>query len=253
MKAIHHRVSVTVLMFLLGIAVVILAQNQPAGSNPGPATQGVGLIRNDPGAYGGYTLISPLQSTSTFLIDMEGRVVKTWDTDSTPSSLAYLLESGNLLRAGLAPNPPFGRTAGGGGKMQEFSWNGELVWDFAYGTATATQHHDFWRMPNGNVLMLVKEKKSAAEAIAAGRIPSSVQGCGPTALRPAQCSLDSQRSCGRGSRSGLQQRRYAARQHVFEHRRNCFAGGFEWALSTGRGQEVRSGAGHLELLGTESH
>jgi len=60
--------------------------------------------------------------------------------------------------------------------MQEFNWNGELVWDFTYGTATATQHHDFTRLPNGNVLMLVKEKKTAAEAIAAGRIPSTVQG-----------------------------------------------------------------------------
>jgi hypothetical protein len=107
---------------------------------------------------------------------MTGRVVKVWETDSTPASLAYLEESGNLLRAGLAPNPPFGRTAGGGGRIQEFSWNGELVWDFTYGTATATQHHDFIRLPNGNVLLLMKERKTAAEAIAAGRIPTTVEG-----------------------------------------------------------------------------
>jgi Arylsulfotransferase (ASST). len=107
---------------------------------------------------------------------MNGRVVKTWDAGSTPSSIAYLLENGNLIRAGLATNPPFGTTAGGGGKMQEFNWNGDLVWDFTFGTATATQHHDFTRLPNGNVLMVVKEKKTSAEAIAAGRIPSTVQG-----------------------------------------------------------------------------
>jgi len=153
---------------------VVWAQNSPGAA--GPATQGVGLIRNDPGAFVGYTLLSPLQSTSTFLIDMNGRVVKTWLTDSTPSSLAYLRENGNLLRAGLAPDPPFGRTAGGGGKMQEFDWDGSLVWDFSYGTATKTQHHDFTRLPNGNVLMLVKEKKTAAEAVAAGRIPSTLEG-----------------------------------------------------------------------------
>ena len=81
------------LMFLLG-AIGIAAQTPPAAPPGGPATQGVGLIRNEPGAYTGYTLISPLQSKSTFLIDMNGRVVKTWETDSTPSSLAYLLESG---------------------------------------------------------------------------------------------------------------------------------------------------------------
>jgi hypothetical protein len=164
-------------VFALASMCITLAQNRPAASSgDGPAKEGIGLIRNDPGTYAGYTLLSPLQSTSTFLIDMNGRVVKTWEIDSTPSSIAYLRENGNLLRAGLAANPPFGRTAGGGGKMQEFDWNGNLVWDFAYGTATATQHHDFTRLPNGNILMLVKEKKTAAEAIAAGRIPSTVEG-----------------------------------------------------------------------------
>jgi hypothetical protein len=161
--------------FLLAAIGLLAAQNS-SSSGAGPATQGIGLIRNDPGALVGYTLISPLQSTSTFLIDMNGRVVKTWETDSTPSSIAYLRDNGNLLRAGLPANPPFGRTAGGGGKMQEFNWNGELVWDFSYGTATVTQHHDFIRLPNGNILMLVKEKKTPTEAIAAGRIPSTVEG-----------------------------------------------------------------------------
>lgn len=171
----RKKLCMAVSILLLAAMCIALAQNPPASSGAGPATQGVGLIRNDPGTYAGYTLISPLQSTTTFLIDMDGRVVKTWETDSTPSSLAYLLESGNLLRAGLAPNAAF-RTAGSGGKMQEFNWNGELVWDFAYGTATVTQHHDFARLPNGNIILLVKVKKTAAEAIAAGRIPSTVEG-----------------------------------------------------------------------------
>jgi len=171
-----RRISGIATILLLGAIGATLAQGRSGSTEGGPATQGVGLIRNDPGAYAGYTLLSPLQSTSTFLIDMNGRVVKTWETDSTPASIAYLLESGNLIRAGLAANPPFGTTAGGGGRMQEFNWNGELVWDFTYGTATATQHHDFTRLPNGNVLMLVKERKTAVEAIAAGRIPSTVEG-----------------------------------------------------------------------------
>ncbi|HET9219920.1 MAG TPA: aryl-sulfate sulfotransferase [Terriglobia bacterium] len=176
MRASFRLLPYFAVMVLVWAMSITLAQNPPAASTAGPATQGVGLIRNEPGAYAGYTLISPLQSRSTFLIDMTGRVVKTWETDSTPASLAYLLESGNLLRAGLAPNAPFGRTAGGGGKMQEFNWNGELVWDYTWGTATATQHHDFLRMPNGNIMLLVKERKTAAESIAAGRIPSTVEG-----------------------------------------------------------------------------
>ena len=173
---VRRQTSWIVILLLLTVVGITLAQNRSDSTNGGPATQGVGLIRNDPGAYAGYTLLSPLQSTSTFLIDMKGTVVKTWETDSTPASIAYLLESGNLMRAGLSANAPFGRTAGGGGKMQEFGWNGDLVWDFTWGTATATQHHDFIRLPNGNVLMVVKERKTAAEAIAAGRIPSTVEG-----------------------------------------------------------------------------
>jgi hypothetical protein len=161
-------------IFLAALTCIVAAIGIAAVQD-GPATQGVGVIRNDPGSFAGYTLISPLQSTSTFLIDMNGRVVKDWDTGSTPSSIAYLRENGNLLRAGLAPNNPY-RTAGSGGKMQEFTWDGELAWDFDYGTATVTQHHDFTRLPNGNILMVVKEKKTAAEAIAAGRIPSSAEG-----------------------------------------------------------------------------
>ena len=172
----RDRVLVVAAIALLWQIGLTLAQNPAPVSGDGPATQGIGLIRNDPGSYSGYTLVSPLQSRSTFLIDMTGRVVKAWDTDSTPSSLAYLLTNGNILRAGLAPNPPYGQTAGGGGKMQEFNWNGDLVWDFAFGTATMTQHHDFTRLPNGNVLLLVKEKKMPDEAIAAGRIPSTVEG-----------------------------------------------------------------------------
>jgi hypothetical protein len=176
----RQRLFVITILLIMGLSVN-LGQNTPA-ANDGPATQGIGLIRNEPGAFQGYTLLSPLQSTATYLIDMNGRVVKTWEAGSTPSSIAYLLENGNLIRAGLQPNSPYGGgVAGGGGKIQEFDWNGSLVWDFTYSTATSLPHHDFTRLPNGNILLLVQEKKSAAEAIAAGRIPSSVEG---TDVRP---------------------------------------------------------------------
>jgi hypothetical protein len=135
----------------------------------------VGLIRNDPGAYQGYTLLSPLQSRTTFLIDMNGTVVHSWETDSTPSSIARLLENGNLLRAGALANAPIGGVAGGGGRIQEFTWDGELAWDFTYASATRIPHHDFARLPNGHILLIVQDRRGADDAIAAGRIPSSVQ------------------------------------------------------------------------------
>ena len=41
-----------------------------------------------------------MNSTTTYLIDMEGRVVHTWQSALTPAITAYLLENGNLLRPG---------------------------------------------------------------------------------------------------------------------------------------------------------
>src|SRR5215471_19574281 len=57
---------------MIPVLGAISAQN-PAATQPaaGPATDGLGLIRNAPGAYTGYTLVSPQQSTKTFLVDME--------------------------------------------------------------------------------------------------------------------------------------------------------------------------------------
>jgi hypothetical protein len=155
----------------------VVAQGPAAANNGGQRDERTGLITNEADAFQGYTLISPLQSTTTFLIDMQGRVVKSWETGSMPGAYAVFLENGHLFRAGEYADSPFGpRVAGGGGRIQEYDWNGSLVWDFSYATATAIPHHDFVRLPNGNVVLVVKEKKTAEEAIAAGRIPASVQG-----------------------------------------------------------------------------
>jgi arylsulfotransferase ASST len=133
----------------------------------------VGLLKNDPRAFQGYTLFSPLVSHTTYLVDMEGRVVHTWECGRRPALGAYLLENGRLLRAGTKHSIRRGPTPDPwGGRVQEFTWDGELVWDFTFGDdQTSFAHHDIQRMPNGNVLMIVMEKKNAAVAVAAGRNP----------------------------------------------------------------------------------
>jgi hypothetical protein len=148
----------------------------PALATAGPATTGIGLLRNDPGAFGGYTLLSPLLGKTTYLMDMQGRVVRTWNTEFNPASSAYLLENGNLLRAGNHPNPPWSVGPAIGGRVQEFTWDGELVWDFTYFTEKSVPHHDYTKLPNGNVMLIMIERKTAEEAIAAGRVPSTVEG-----------------------------------------------------------------------------
>src|SRR5438477_6407218 len=56
-----------------------------------------GVSINDTKAYKGYTLVAPMNSKTTYLIDMDGRVVKTWESEFTPGLSAYILENGHLL------------------------------------------------------------------------------------------------------------------------------------------------------------
>jgi hypothetical protein len=90
-----------------------------------------------------------------------------------------MLEDGTLLRTKKLNNPNF--TAGGnGGGVQRFDWNGNLLWEYEVSSTLECQHHDVEYLPNGNVLMVVWESMSQAEAIQAGRNPNTA----PSALWP---------------------------------------------------------------------
>src|SRR5262249_27937959 len=116
-------------------------------------------------------------STKTDLIDMEGRLVRRWQSDYTAGQTAYLLENGHLLRAGqLRDEERLFTSSAAGGRVQEFTWDGELVWDFKFHNPKQVPHHDFTRLPNGHILLLVWELKTAEETLAAGRKPESVEG-----------------------------------------------------------------------------
>jgi hypothetical protein len=135
------------------------------------------LLLNEPKAFQGYTLVAPLVSTKTYLIDMRGRVIRTWESNYTAGQDAYLLENGHLLRAArLDSKEQLFAGAGQGGRVQEFTWEGKLVWDFKFHNAKQISHHDVARLPNGNVLLIVWEIKTAEETIAAGRRRERVAG-----------------------------------------------------------------------------
>lgn len=138
-----------------------------------PASVKLGLSVNTPKALQGYTLFSPFVSPHTYLLDMQGRVVHTWQTDSSVALSATLLENGHLLRPGSIGDDArvFGPGPGVGGRIQEFTWDGDLVWDFKFYNARQLPHHDLTRLPNGNVLLIVWDRKTTEEAVAAGRRP----------------------------------------------------------------------------------
>jgi hypothetical protein len=132
-----------------------------------------GLSINDPRAYQGYTLLAPLMTTKIFLIDMQGKLVHEWNTKATPGASTYLLENGHLLRTGtlMGEEQKFGGGPGAGGRVQELDWDGNVLWDYKLFTTKQLPHHDVTRLPNGNVLMIVWDKKTPQEALAAGRRP----------------------------------------------------------------------------------
>jgi hypothetical protein len=135
------------------------------------ATQTTGLFLNTPQAFEGYTLFSPQQAKTTYLINNEGTVINSWQSQFRPGLLSILREDGTLLRAGVGgPNPNIS-APGSGGHLEIFSWEGDLLWSFDYNTPQHLQHHDIEALPNGNILILGWDYKTEDEATAAGRDP----------------------------------------------------------------------------------
>ncbi len=146
-----------------------------------PAPPDTGVLLHVEGAEPGYTLLAPLRSTETVLIDEKGAVVNRWTSEFTPGNAADLLPNGDLLRAGkIGTNTRF-HGGGEGGVLEQFTWEGELVWSYDLSAEDHLHHHDFEVLPNGNVLVVVWEGKSKDDALAAGRRPNSV---GETGLWP---------------------------------------------------------------------
>ena len=147
------------------------APNAPCrkGSPDDPSTNEEAIDhRSSPG----YVLFSPLLSPTTYLIDKGGRVVHEWEGAFPPGASVYLLDNGHLLRPARDPALPFFGGGGQGGRIQEFTWDGKLVWDFIVASSQTMQHHDVAPMPNGNVLAIVWERKGREEAIRMGRRPA---------------------------------------------------------------------------------
>ncbi len=151
-------------------------KEEPKKEEPKQPPVKFGLSVNDPRALQGYTLISPFDSTKSFLLDMQGRVVNSWEGGCTPALSAILLENGHLVRPGSIGNDAqvFGPGPGVGGRIQEFTWEGEVVWDFKFYSPRQLPHHNMIRLPNGNMLLIVWDRKTTEEAIAAGRRPEMV-------------------------------------------------------------------------------
>ena len=88
----------SITIFLVVCVCVLNPFFSYAQTNDGTATaEQSGLLLDSADAYPGFTLFAPLVSSTVYLIDMEGEVVKQWALDGKTSQEAYLLENGDLL------------------------------------------------------------------------------------------------------------------------------------------------------------
>lgn len=121
--------------------------------------------------FEGYTLFAAQDTTTVYLMDNDGNIVHTWNVQYPPGAAISLLENGQLLYAGNINSTTF-NVGGKGGIVQMIAWDGTVTWEFRYAGTEYLQHHDVTGLPNGNVLMVTWQRKTNAEAIAAGRNPA---------------------------------------------------------------------------------
>jgi hypothetical protein len=136
-----------------------------------------GLTKTSEGLTPGYAMFTPANSASIYLVNRNGDVVHEWKGNYGIGS-SYLNNDGSLTL--LAEDPDFPVFAGGGeaGRLQKISWDSNVLWDFEYATEEHHAHHDIAVLPNGNVLTIAWEAKSADEVLKAGRKPEFIPKAG---------------------------------------------------------------------------
>lgn len=129
----------------------------------------MGLMHQNISSQPGTVLFAPAPSTTSYLIDKCGYLLHSWPSTYKTGHSAYILNDGSLLRAGHTSNSTFSGGGGSGGIIEKIDWNGNVVWSYLISDTSICQHHDMRILPNGNIITLVWELKTRAQAIAAGR------------------------------------------------------------------------------------
>lgn len=140
-------------------------------SDTSAQTQTVGAFTNTENSYDGYTLYAPIPGFDTYLINNCGEVVNEWTSDYRIGLSAYLIEDGSLLRTGQIPSYADHPFSGGGtgGRVERFSWDGDLIWFIDWADDEHHHHHDIEMLPSGNILLISWEGHSYEEALEMGK------------------------------------------------------------------------------------
>ena len=155
----------------LGILFILLLMIFPASAQE----RTVGVLVNTEAAYEGYTLFSPANTPSVYLMDNEGRIIHTWEIENTEGVMeAHLRENGHLVVvAGPRDTPNTPSSVQRVGSIREYTWNNRFVWEYHHQFVALglDQHHAIDILPNGNILAIARNRRPMNEAAAMGLKP----------------------------------------------------------------------------------
>jgi PKD repeat protein len=113
-----------------------------------------------------------MNGNTTYLIDIDGNIVNSWSCSSQCAYSVYLLEDGGIMRTAVNSGNQLNGAAIAG-KVEKYDWDGNLVWEYVYSGSDYCTHHDIEPLPNGNVLLISWDVRSATEVTQAGGSSSS--------------------------------------------------------------------------------
>lgn len=121
------------------------------------------LVYDEEKALDALVLVEDLSSDEVFLMEKDGTIYHEWNLTNELGNDAYLEDDGKLLALLKTDNDQilFG---GSGGQIQLINPDNTIDWQFVYSTEDYNLHHDIERLPNGNIIALVWEKKISEEA-----------------------------------------------------------------------------------------
>jgi len=112
----------------------------------------------------GHFLYTPWHSTTTYLINETGVVNHTWKSTYYPLYDSYMGDNGSIYLA----------IDSGNGGFQKIAYDSTILWEYHYTRDSSFATHDIVPLPNGDIIIIMQEIKSHAQAVQAGRDPDTV-------------------------------------------------------------------------------
>jgi hypothetical protein len=128
------------------------------------------VVAQAPSAEQGLRLFSSPQGTDQLrLVDTQGQVVHSWPNGTTNTQGVHLAPDGSIVIAAFDDNNTF---PGVTGRLQQMDFDGNMTWNVLINSPQRLMHHDFFVLPNGNVLVMTVDNLLQSHALADGRDPA---------------------------------------------------------------------------------